>query len=107
MLGVQRADALSKPVAELLATPAKRDREMAELAGVLSNDPSQLIDRELDLTITGPDGLPFAAEIAVARVGGDSPLLTLWIRDVSVGRVGETYSLRGLAMLARGEESAG
>ncbi|MDX6597922.1 MAG: hypothetical protein QOE87_1809, partial [Gaiellales bacterium] len=108
MLGVQRVDALRKPVGDLLlAAVEKRDVEMAELARVLSKEPACLVDRELDVTISGPDGLAFAAEVAVARVGGDSPLFTLWIRDVSVGRVGETYSLRGLAMLARGEKIAG
>ena len=107
MLGVQRADALGKPVADLFVDVQRHDAEMDDLASVLSAEPSQLVECELDVTIAGPDGLAFPAELAVARVGGDSPLLTLWIRDVSVGRVGETYSLRGLAMLARGEESAG
>jgi PAS domain S-box-containing protein len=106
MLGMPHVDALGKPVADLLAVEEMRDAEMAEFANLLA-DPAQLVDKELDATITGPDGLAFAAEISVARIGGDSPLLTLWIRDVSVGRIGETYSLRGLAMLARGEEMAG
>ncbi|MEY2518062.1 MAG: hypothetical protein QOJ89_5426 [bacterium] len=107
MLGVQRADALRRPVADLLVAVEQRNAEMTRLAAVLAEDPSRLVDRELEVMITGPDGLMFAAEIALARVGEESALLTLWIRDISVGRVGETFSLRGLAMLARGEEIAG
>jgi PAS domain S-box-containing protein len=107
MLGVQRIDALRRPVADILVPAERRNPEMTRLASVLAEDPSRLVDRELEVTITGPDGLTFAAEIALARVGDDSALLTLWIRDVSVGRVGETFSLRGLAMLERGEEIAG
>ena len=67
MLGVQRIDALRRPVADLLVPAERRNPEMTRLASVLAEDPSRLVDRELEVTITGPDGLTFAAEIALAR----------------------------------------
>ncbi|MDP9256279.1 MAG: PAS domain-containing protein, partial [Actinomycetota bacterium] len=107
MLGVRREQALRRALADLLAAGGVRPPDLAELAGELSEDPSRLLDRELELTASGPDGRSFAAELTVARAGVDSPLFIVWIRDVSERRAEETESARRFAMLGHGEEIAG
>jgi PAS domain S-box-containing protein len=73
----------------------------------LSEDPSQLLDQELDFNGSGPDRRPFAAELAVARAGVDSQLFVVWIRDISENRIEQAELVRRLAMLELGEEIAG
>jgi PAS domain S-box-containing protein len=104
MFGARRDDALGKPVAHVLSLAGA---QAAEFGDALSADPSGLIDRELMLTASLPDDRPFAAELTVARAGTGSPLLIVWIRDVSARRADETESARRFAMLAHGEEIAG
>jgi PAS domain S-box-containing protein len=107
MLGVRREQALRRALADLLTAAGVRAPDLAEFAGELSKDPSRLLDRELQLTASGPDGRSFAAELTVARAGVDSPLFIVWIRDVSERRAEETESARRFAMLGHGEEIAG
>jgi PAS domain S-box-containing protein len=107
MFRVRREEALQKPVAHVLATAEQRAPELAELGAALSEDPSRLLDRELEVTASGPDGRPFTVELTVARAGVDAPLFIVWIRDISERRVAETESERRLAMLEQGEEGAG
>jgi PAS domain S-box-containing protein len=106
VLGVRREQALRRPLADLLAAAGVRAPGLAELAGELSQDPARLLDRELELTASRPDGRSFAAELTVARAGVDSPLFIVWIRDVSERRAEETESARRFAMLGHGEEIA-
>ena len=60
----------------------------------MSEDPSQLLDQELDFNGSGPDRRPFAAELAVARAGVDSQLFVVWIRDISENRVEQAELVR-------------
>jgi PAS domain S-box-containing protein len=106
MFGWRRAEALRKPIADLLAAADARGPDLVELGTALSEDPSRLLDREFELTASGPDGHPFAAELTVARGGVGSPPFLLWIRDVSALRVEETESARRFAMLEHAAEAA-
>ena len=107
MLGRRREEALGRPLADLLAAAPAQVPDLAGFAGALSEDPSQLLDGEHELTASGPDGRPFAAELTVARAGVDSSRFIVWIRDVSERRAEETESARRFAMLGHGEETAG
>jgi PAS domain S-box-containing protein len=106
MFGRRRVQALRKPVADLLAVTEAQAPDLAALGGALSEGPSRLLDREVELTASGPDGRPFAAKLTVARAGVGSPLFLLWIRDTSVLRAEEAESARRFAMLERAEEVA-
>jgi PAS domain S-box-containing protein len=107
MLGVPREEALRRPLADLLAAAEVRAPDPAERSGALWEDPSRLLDRELEFAVRGPDGHPFAAELTVARAGVDSPLFIVWIRDISERRADEAESARRFVMLGHGEEIAG
>ena len=75
--------------------------------GALLDDPSRLVDRELEVTASGPDGHPFAGELTVARAGVDSALFIVWIRDISERRAEEADAARRFVMLGHSEEIAG
>jgi PAS domain S-box-containing protein len=107
MFGWRRREALRMPIADLLAAAEARGPKLAELGTALSEDPSRLLDREFELTASGPDGRPFAAELTVARGGLGSPPFLVWIRDISARRVEETESARRFAMLEQAAEVAG
>ncbi|MDX6629760.1 MAG: hypothetical protein QOH00_2006 [Gaiellales bacterium] len=107
MFGLRREAMIRKPVVHFLALTESRAPDLAELGGALSEDPSRLLDRELELTATGADGRPFAAELAVARAGSGSPLFIVWIRDISARRAQEAEWARHLAMLGHAEQIAG
>jgi PAS domain S-box-containing protein len=101
MFGVRRADVLRKPVAQTLAAA---DVDVAELGTLLSEDPSRLLDRDLEVTGSRRDGRPFVAELAVARAGS---LYVVWIRDVSARSVADAASDGKLARLERAAVIAG
>ncbi|MDX6618775.1 MAG: hypothetical protein QOK36_1161 [Gaiellales bacterium] len=107
MFGERREDALGKPVARLVAPAAALAPDLAEVNDALFEDPSRLLDRDLELTVSGPGGRTFAAEITVARAWLGSQFLMLWIRDISARRMDEIESARRFAMLGQAEQVAG
>ena len=106
IFGVRPEDAVGRPIGHFLALVEARAPGLAEFSA-LSADPSVLVDRELELMASGPDGCPFAAKLTVAQAGVSSPLFIIWIRDVSAQAADATESTRRFAMLAHGEEIAG
>jgi PAS domain S-box-containing protein len=104
--GVRREEALRQPVAQFLADTGTRTLDLTEFGGELSEDPSLLVDRELELTAFGPDGRPFVAELTITQAGVGSTRFILWIRDISPRKAAAAESARRLAMLAHGEEIA-
>jgi PAS domain S-box-containing protein len=104
MFGVRPPAVMHRPVAELLALADMRALEAPEFGTALSQDPSRLLDRELEVTASRHDGRAFTAELMIARAGR---LFIVWIRDVSARRAAEAESVGRLAMLERAAEIAG
>jgi DNA-binding NarL/FixJ family response regulator len=94
MFGVRRHDVLNQPVAQLVATGGSPSPGATDLATVLSEDPAGLLDRDLEVMATGPDGRSFVAELAIARA---SSVFVVWIRDVSARRDAASIERRELA----------
>jgi PAS domain S-box-containing protein len=107
MFRVRRDEVLRRPVAAVLAAAEHGSPELAELGAALSENPSELLDCELEVKGSAPDGRPYGAELTVTRAGIDSPLFLLWIRDISQRTIDETESVRRFAMLEQGEDVAG
>ena len=106
MLGVRREDALRKRLGRVLAAAEIRAPDLTDFAGALPEDPSRLVDQEFELTAPGADGR-FAAELTVAQAGLASPLLIVWMRDISAQKAEESEAARRFAMLGQGEQTAG
>jgi DNA-binding NarL/FixJ family response regulator len=104
MFRVQRAAALHKPVAQLLAGVMMRSPELGDVGMLLSEDPSKLIDRELEVRASRARGRSFAAELVVAGAG---QLFVVWIRDVSARKFAESEIVGRLAALEQAAVIAG
>jgi DNA-binding NarL/FixJ family response regulator len=104
MFGVLRAEVLHEPIGRLLGAAHMQGVGMTDLGTVLSEEPSRLLDRELEVTASRPDGRPFAAELMIAPAG---PLYIIWIRHLSARRLAENKSIERLAVLEQAAELAG
>lgn len=104
IFGVLLAEVMHEPIGRLLGAAGLRARGVPDLGAVLSEEPSRLLDRELEVTASLPDGRPFAAELMLAHAG---PLYVIWIRDLSARRFAERESVERLAVLEQAAEIAG
>jgi DNA-binding NarL/FixJ family response regulator len=104
MFGIPPAEIVHEPVGRLLAAASMQALGVPDLGTVLCEEPSRLIDLELEVTALRPDGRPFAAELLLAAAG---PLYVIWIRDLSARRLAEKESVERLAVLEQAAEIAG
>jgi two-component system nitrate/nitrite response regulator NarL len=103
LFGVRSAEVVHQPVAKLVEAAGMRAAEVADLGATLCEHPSQLLDREFEVTASRPDGHPFSGELMIVQAGS---LFIVWIRDVSARRVTETESVERFAALERAAEIA-
>ena len=104
MFGVLPSEIMHEPVGRLLGAASMQALAVSDLGTVLSEEPSRLLDRELEVTASRPDGRPFAAELMIAPAG---PLYIIWIRDLSARLLAEKESVERLAVLEQAAEIAG
>jgi PAS domain S-box-containing protein len=80
--GYARAEAIGKPLAELIIPPSLRKAHWAGLNRYLSSGQSRVIGKRLELTAIRADGSEFPVEITITRIAGEGPpLFTGFIRD--------------------------
>jgi len=83
IFGRRRADALGKPLADLLIPERLRDSHRAGLARYLATGENRVLGRRLELPALRSDGAEFPAEIAiVATQRAGVQTFTAFIRDV-------------------------
>jgi DNA-binding NarL/FixJ family response regulator len=103
LFGVRSAEVVHEPVAKLVEAAGMRAVEVADLGATLCEQPSQLLDRALEVTASRPDGHPFSGELMIVQAGS---VFIVWIRDVSARRVTETESVARFAALERAAQIA-
>jgi two-component system, cell cycle sensor histidine kinase and response regulator CckA len=82
--GYTRSEALGRELAELIVPPSLRDRHRGGLAHYLATGQGPVIGKRVELTAMRADGTEFPVELAITRIGSDSPpLFTGYIRDLS------------------------
>jgi PAS domain S-box-containing protein len=80
--GYARAEAIGKPLADLIIPPSLRKAHWDGLNRYLSSGQSHVIGRRLELTAMRADGSEFPVEITITRIAGEGPpLFTGFIRD--------------------------
>ncbi len=106
MFGFTRADAVGRPLTELIIPPALRERHRAGLAHYLATGEGPILGRRLELTGVRRDGAEFPVELAVSRVGvAHPPEFTAFVRDITERRHAElvqnaTYRISEAALAA-------
>jgi PAS domain S-box-containing protein len=82
--GYARSEAVGRELGELIVPPSLRDRHRRGLAHYLATGEGPAIGKRIELTAMRADGTEFPVELAVTRIGSDSPpMFTGYIRDLS------------------------
>jgi PAS domain S-box-containing protein len=106
MFGYARAEAVGRPLAELVIPPALRERHRTGLARYLATGEGPILGRRLELTGVRADGREFPVELSVTRVGAtEPPEFTAFVRDITERRHAErvqsaTYRIAEAALAA-------
>jgi PAS domain S-box-containing protein len=88
--GYSAAEAIGRPLAEVIVPPALREAHRAGLARYLATGESRVLNRRLELTGVRRDGTEFPVELAITRVTSDGPpMFTGYLRDISERRRAE------------------
>lgn len=99
LFGYAGAEAIGRPLADLIVPPALRDAHRAGLARYRTTLEPRILGQRLELAAVRRDGSEFPAEITVVRVGAgdrdDAPIFIGFIRDITERRqAAEAESLR-------------
>ncbi len=86
-----RADVLGRPLADVLIPERSRDDHRRGLARYLGTGERSILDRRVEVTALRGDGSEFPIELAVTRVGTESPPSFMgFVRDLSERKRSET-----------------
>jgi PAS domain S-box-containing protein len=107
MFGFARAEALERPIDELIVPPQLRSDYKGGLERALSSDPAEVLDRRVQLTARRADGSRFPAEMTVtAAVRDPRARFTAWIRDLTEQETARADAERRQVLLDRAERVA-
>jgi PAS domain S-box-containing protein len=94
--GYSRAEALGRPLAELIVPAALRERHTRAFAQFAETGEERIIGRRIELTGMRADGSEFPVELALSRVDSEPLLVCGALRDLSEAKRAED-DLRRLA----------
>jgi diguanylate cyclase (GGDEF)-like protein/PAS domain S-box-containing protein len=86
MLGWTRAELLGQRMADTAVPPEARDAHVAaleRLAGLGAKGDVRPVARRVEVEALRADGMRFPAELSITSIGGDPPLYTGHLRDIS------------------------
>jgi len=84
ILGYSRADALGRPMDDLIIPPSLREVYEGGVADYLITGAGSLLGRPIELTLRRADGSEFRAELAISRILTEEPQgCTVLIRDIT------------------------
>jgi PAS domain S-box-containing protein len=84
ILGYQRAEALGRPMDELIIPPSLREAYRGGVANYLMTGVGSLLNRPIELTLRRADNSEFRAELAITRIQEEEPSgCTVLIRDIT------------------------
>ena len=85
--GYARAEAIGRPLAELIVPPALRDAHREGLQRYLATGNGRLIGKTVELASLRSNGTEFPASVRICRIpGSDPPVFTGFIRDLTESR---------------------
>jgi PAS domain S-box-containing protein len=84
IFGYRRADAVGRPMDELIVPPSLREAYQDGVANYLMTGVGSLLGRPIELTLRRADGREFRADFAVTRIPTEEPpRCTALIRDIT------------------------
>jgi PAS domain S-box-containing protein len=84
VFGYRTEDVKGKEMAELIIPPSLRDSHRAGLRRYVETGQGKMLGRRLELTAMRSDGSEFPVELAITRIGDDSPpTFSGYLRDIS------------------------
>jgi PAS domain S-box-containing protein len=84
MFGYSRAQALGKPVADLIIPARLRERHREGTSRFLATGRGSVLNRRIEMPALRADGTEFPVELAIAVVEGSSPsMFTAFLRDIT------------------------
>ncbi len=104
MFGYERAEAVGRPLAELIVPPGRRDEYAEDLLQVVAGGSAPYLDHRLEMCGVRRDGERFPIELTVTRTGDAT--FTAFVRDVSEQREAEARRAQMRRLLTSAEELA-
>ena len=82
--GYRRDEAIGQLLSELIIPPALRERHQKGLSHYLASGEAPVLGKRLELSAVRRDGSEFPVELAITRIGSQSPpMFTGFIRDIT------------------------
>jgi PAS domain S-box-containing protein len=104
--GYDRRDVVGQPLADLIVPPSLRRAHLASLARYLQTGESSVLGRRLELTGMRADGTEFPVEVAITRIGPQSPpMFAGYLRDLTEQKRAEE-SVQRLAAIIENSDDA-
>jgi PAS domain S-box-containing protein len=83
MFGYSRAEIAGRSLAETIVPPAMREAHERGLARYLASAETRVIGTRVELSAMTREGREFPAEIAIVRIGTETPKFTGYVRDIT------------------------
>ena len=97
LFGYSRAEAIGRPMSELIVPPPLREAHRQGMERYLATGEARVLGRRIEIDAMRADGTIFPSELAILRLPGvDPPRFTGFLRDISDRRRAEE-ALRTLA----------
>jgi two-component system, cell cycle sensor histidine kinase and response regulator CckA len=101
--GYTKAEAIGRPLADLIIPPALRAAHTAGLARYLATGEERLLGKAIEMTAVRADGSELPVELAITAIHSEkAPIFTAVMRDIT-GRKKFEAELRQAEAAARGE----
>lgn len=83
IFGYSQAEALGKAMPELIIPPSLRGRAYHGLSHFRATGEGPILGQRIEMSALRADGTEFPIELAIARIVGDPPLFTAYLRDIT------------------------
>jgi hypothetical protein len=108
MFGYSRAEAVGRPMGEVIVPPALRDQHARGLARYVMSGASTILGRRIEITAVRRDGTEFPVELSIQRIGhAEPPMFTGFIRDITQHKELEAQLRHSQKMEAIGQLAGG